>query len=50
MSWNNIIPAWLLADICPKCGHKVLTRDKYPGIECKECGGECIRELQNDHS
>ena len=49
MSWNNILPAWILFDICPTCGKKVKSRKEYPGVNCIECGGECpLKEEEAD--
>ena len=44
MSWNNIIPVWIMFNTCPNCGKKVKDRKNFPGAECEECGGKCILE------
>lgn len=48
MSWNNITPWWLIMGKCPKCDHKVKDRAEFPGAECKECGGEAVREEEEE--
>lgn len=41
MAFSNVIPAWLLMDVCRTCGKKLkYTRDEKPGVDCVECGGD----------
>jgi DNA-directed RNA polymerase subunit RPC12/RpoP len=42
MAFNNVMPAWLLFEVCASCGRDVMSRDTKPGVDCQECGGTCI--------